>query len=55
MYAACMRFYEIVPHRELQAIVHQVYGPKQTLEIPDGNAVFGPKVICVVSRMPFYR
>jgi len=41
--------------RDLQAIVHQVYGPKQTLEIPEGNAVFEPKIICVLSRMPFYR
>ena len=55
MYAACLRFYEIVPQHELESIIHQVYGPKRTLEMVPGNAVFCPKIICVVSRMPFYR
>ena len=55
MYAACLRFYEIVPQHELESIIHQVYGPKRSLEIVPGNAVFCPKIICVVSRMPFYR
>ena len=107
-YAACLRFYEIVPKEEIEKVFREVYGPDavrkkqffslfflftynllsclfvlnflnddfkcecnnnfciylislnflfflQQLVLPPSNAVFCPKIICVVSRMPFYR
>ncbi len=55
LYAACLRFYEIVPVEDLQPVFREVYGEEQRLEILPGSEIFCPKVVCVVSKRPFYR
>eukprot|EP01034_Spumella_vulgaris_P022474 gene22474-28602_t len=55
LYAACLRFYEVVPLEDLQPVFAAVYGEEQKLEILAGSQVFCPKVVCVVSKRPFYR
>jgi hypothetical protein len=55
LYAACLRFYEIVPVEDLQPVFKEVYGEEQRLEILPGSEIFCPKVVCVVSKRPFYR
>ena len=55
LYAACLRFYEKITQSDLETVFTEVYGTNNTLQILPGTGIFCPKVICVVSSMPFYR
>lgn len=59
LYVACMRFYEIVPRGEVLSLyhaLHSLHSPHGIdFDLPDDAEVFCPKVICVVSRNPYFR
>ena len=55
MYTACLRFYEVVPQREIEKFVKLTYDYDNDVIRMDEMNIFTPKVICVVSQYPFYR
>eukprot|EP00981_Chlorochromonas_danica_P011325 scaffold3873_cov177-Ochromonas_danica.AAC.5 len=55
LYAACLKFFEILSPNSLEPIVKEIYGDKVELVLPADEAIFCPKVICVLTRKPFYR
>lgn len=55
LYAACLKFYESVPLSDLEDTAKSIYGEDAKLELAEGMGIFCPKVICVLSGMPFYR
>jgi len=54
IYAACLRFYEKVPRAEIERIFQYLYGKEHLPLLPQAT-FFSPKVLCVISRNPYYR
>ena len=55
MYCACLRFFEKVEQDDLKLTFASVYGTDHELHLDLEKEVFCSKVICVVTRTPFYR
>lgn len=58
LYCACLRFFEIVDDETLKLSCRSIYGQDIGTEVKDLSLQFNiycPKVICVISRNPFYR
>jgi hypothetical protein len=55
MYVACLKFYEEVKKDDLLPAFQQIWGNDSTFDIPEEKGIFCPKLICVLSRVPFYR
>lgn len=54
VYAACLRFYEKVPAKEIEKTFQSFYGEEHLSLLPNAS-FFCPKVLCVISRNPYYR
>jgi hypothetical protein len=54
LYTACLRFYEAISIDVVQKVADEVY-PGVNIQLDQADAFFCPKVICVVSQLPFYR
>jgi len=55
MYCACLRFFEKVDDRDINLTFASIYGSDHALKLDPDKDIFCPKVICVVTRTPFYR
>jgi hypothetical protein len=60
LYVACLRFWEIARKPDLQPAFDSVYNtcethPRIEFALGEGMEFFAPKIICVVSKQPFYR
>lgn len=56
LHAACLRFFEVVPFSDVVGVFAETFRkPKGSLVIGKEMEIVCPKVICVLSQMPFYR
>jgi hypothetical protein len=54
LYAACLRFYELLDHKEYEEQFKNVYGDKHIKMLPNVG-IYCPKIISVISSLPCYR
>jgi hypothetical protein len=56
MHAACLRFYEVVPREDIAPVFEEVYKESpESFALAESMEIVSPKVICVLSQMPYYR
>eukprot|EP01035_Chromulina_nebulosa_P019425 gene19425-25303_t len=58
-YAECLRFYENIDNNDVLKLFNDVYDVNinsiDDIDLFHDNGLFCPKVICLISRRPFYR
>lgn len=54
-YVACLQFYEEVAFQDISPLMKDIWQETKTISVPEESAIYCPKVICVLSRYPFYR